>query len=154
MKKTLITNSPKETFALGQQLAPWLFKGCVIALSGDLGAGKTTLTAGVASGLDVLEHVISPTFNIMRIYMHGRLPLFHIDAYRLEDGNADIGLEEFIDDGGVSIIEWPQYVSEFVPANSLNISLRNLGPTQRELAFETNEPRFETYLASLGEVSL
>ena len=153
MKKVLITNSPEETFTLGQRLAPWLFKGCVIALSGDLGAGKTTLTAGVAAGLNVSEHVISPTFNIMRIYMHGRLPLFHIDAYRLEDGNADIGLEEFIDDGGVSIIEWPQYVSEFVPANSLNISLRSIGATKRELALETNEPRFEAWLASLSEVS-
>lgn len=151
MKRTVITTSPAATQALAQSLAPYLFPGSVIALTGDLGAGKTTFASGLAHGLGVKEHVISPTFNLMRGYHSGRMPLFHIDAYRLEDGNADIGLEEFIDDGGASIIEWPQYIKEFVPSTALWITIISLEDTKRSIEMETDEPRFFPFLASLQE---
>jgi len=151
MKKTLISHNPEETFEIGRSLAPLVWAGSVITLAGDLGAGKTTLTSGVAAGIGVTEHVISPTFNIMRMYMHGRLPLFHIDAYRLEDGNADIGLEEFVDDGGVALIEWPQYVRGLIPANALAIRLTNVGPTTRLIECETDDVRWQPFFATSEE---
>lgn len=153
MKHTFISTSQRQTYELGARLAPFVYAGAVIALSGDLGAGKTTFTGGLAHGLAIKEHVISPTFNIMREYRKGRLPLFHIDAYRLEDGNADIGLEEFVDDGGVSVIEWPQYVKQLIPPHALHITIRDIGPNSRKLEFETTDERYSQYVAMLERMA-
>ncbi len=147
---TFISYNQMMTKRAGESLAPFLRAGDVVALSGDLGAGKTTFTGGVAHGLEIIEHVISPTFNIMREYRHGRLPLFHIDAYRLEDGNADIGLEEFVDDGGVSVIEWPQYVNHLLPKHALHIAILDVGPTTRQLIFSCEDDRYQAYFQVLG----
>ena len=152
MKTTYISTSQKQTYDIGAKLAPFVYSGAVIALSGDLGAGKTTFTSGLAHGLDIKEHVISPTFNIMREYRKGRLPLFHIDAYRLEDGNADIGLEEYVDDGGVSVIEWPQFVPDLIPSHTLFITITDIGPSSRKLEFETTDERFSQYFALLERI--
>lgn len=153
MKHTFISSSQLQTYELGARLAPFVYAGAVIALSGDLGAGKTTFTGGLAHGLDIQEHVISPTFNIMREYRKGRLPLFHIDAYRLEDGNADIGLEEFVDDGGVSVIEWPQFVNHLIPQHVLSIKISDIGPSSRRLEFETTDERFFQYFTTLERMA-
>lgn len=119
------------TFELGIFLADFLEKGDVITLTGDLGAGKTTLTQGIAKGLGVEDRVISPTFNIMKCYFKATIPLFHIDAYRLEDTNKDIGLEEFIGADGVSVIEWPIHIQEFIPSSVLKIELLHAGGDER-----------------------
>jgi len=87
----------------------------------------------------------------MREYHSGRLPLFHIDAYRLEDGNADIGLEEFIDDGGVSVIEWPQYIFEFIPESALFINIFILNGDARRIEFNSDNKRFIDLFALLKE---
>lgn len=151
LQLTLTSLSPHTTRAIAGTLGSFLDQGDVIALSGDLGAGKTTLTGGLASALGIKEHVISPTFNIMREYHSGRLPLFHIDAYRLEDGNADIGLEEFIDDGGVSVIEWPQYIFEFIPESALFINIFILNGDARRIEFNSDNKRFIDLFALLKE---
>ena len=107
-----ITKSPSETEAVGAALARVLQPGAVIAYRGDLGAGKTAFTRGLAKGLGVKENVTSPTFTIVNEYLGGRLPLFHFDMYRLRssDDLFDIGLDDYLDRGGVCAVEWSENV--------------------------------------------
>ena len=107
---TFISNSPAETFNLGEAWGREANSGLVIALSGDLGAGKTHLTKGIARGLGVTDRVHSPTFAIINLYPSGRLPLFHLDLYRLDTPDQIIaaGLEEYFHPKGVSVIEWAE----------------------------------------------
>ena len=109
--------------ALGEKLAPKLDAGDVIVLNGDLGAGKTTFTKGLAKGLGVKQTIKSPTFTIIREYEGGRLPLYHMDVYRLENGGAeDLGLEEYFDGDGVSVVEWAQFAEDELPPDYLSLS--------------------------------
>ena len=103
-----ITNSPSETEAVGAALARVLQPGTVIAYRGDLGAGKTAFTRGLAKGLGVKERVTSPTYTIVNEYLSGRMPLFHFDMYRLasSDDLWDIGWEDYLERGGVCAVEW------------------------------------------------
>ena len=110
MKYEFISKSKEETQKLGAFIAKEFLPGDVVLLKVDLGAGKTTLTGGVAKALDIKDDVISPTFNIMKCYFKGKLPLYHIDAYRLENQNIELGLDEYIEGDGVCFIEWPQYI--------------------------------------------
>ena len=107
-----ITNSPSETEAVGAALARVLQPGTVIAYRGDLGAGKTAFTRGLAKGLGVKERVTSPTYTIVNEYLGGRMPLFHFDMYRLgsEDELVDIGWEDYLDRCGVCAVEWSENV--------------------------------------------
>ena len=150
MKITLKTNSKAETVALGVKIAKYLVPNSVVTLAGDLGAGKTTLVSGIAKGLGIIEQVTSPTFNIMKCYFHKPISLYHIDAYRLDGVNKDIGLEEFIDGDGVCVVEWPNYISEMLPLNALEIVIHNLGDDIRELSFSSTDKRFESLIKSIG----
>ena len=107
-----ITNAPAQTEAVGAALARVLKPGTVIAYRGDLGAGKTAFTRGLARGLGVKEHVTSPTYTIVNEYLGGVMPLFHFDMYRLgsEDELFDIGWEDYLDRGGVCAVEWSENV--------------------------------------------
>ena len=107
-----ITNSPAQTEAVGAALAACLKPGTVIAYRGDLGAGKTAFTRGLARGLGVTERVTSPTYTIVNEYLGGRMPLFHFDMYRLgsEDELFDIGWEDYLERGGVCAVEWSENV--------------------------------------------
>ena len=107
-----ITNSPSETEAVGAALARVLQPGTVIAYRGDLGAGKTAFTRGLARGLGVQDAVTSPTYTIVNEYLGGRMPLFHFDMYRLgsEDELFDIGWDDYLDRGGVCAVEWSENV--------------------------------------------
>lgn len=109
MEKVIKTNSREETQALAYKLGASLNKGITILLIGDLGAGKTTFVQGLAKGLDVKSKVNSPTFVIMKEYQ-GRIPLIHIDAYRLEGIDQDLGFDDYSEDEVVKVIEWPQYL--------------------------------------------
>ena len=122
----------EETELLGHKIAKLVPNGTVIALSGDLGAGKTTLVRGVARGLNIKEVVQSPTFNIMKIYLKGERPLIHIDAYRLADLNTDIGLDEYIGyETGITMIEWPDFIKELLPKNVINVKITSTGEHSR-----------------------
>lgn len=112
-----VMKSEADTAEFGKNLADELKPGDVLGLIGDLGTGKTTLTKYIAEGLGITENVTSPTFTIVNEYHTGRLPLFHFDAYRLEgQGDAfEIGIEEYFDRGGVSIIEWADMIAEILP---------------------------------------
>ncbi len=135
---TLIANNEQQTIDLAMQVSKYCYPGLVICLTGDLGAGKTTFVKGLAKGLDIKEKVLSPTFNILKCYFNKTLNLYHIDAYRLEDTNKDIGLEEYIDGDGVCAIEWPQYIKEYIPSHILNIELLSLANNSRQITFTTN----------------
>ena len=108
-----VTQSPKETEELAQRLARQLKPGAIIAYRGDLGAGKTAFTRGLARGLGIEEPVTSPTYTIVNEYLSGRLPLFHFDMYRLHSANDlfDIGWEDYLDRGGVCAVEWSENVA-------------------------------------------
>jgi len=112
---TYISNSPLETEALGEQWGREVQSGLVLGLSGDLGAGKTQLVRGLARGLGISERVHSPTFALINVYSGGRLPLFHIDLYRLDTPEqiAGAGLEEYLTPTGVTVIEWAERISDF-----------------------------------------
>ena len=124
MREISIRNE-EDTKAFGRKLAEELEAGDILALIGDLGTGKTTLTKSVAAGLGVTEDITSPTFNIVNEYHSGRLPLYHFDVYRLESGADlfEIGGEEYFDAGGVCIIEWADLVAEVLPDDTKVICL-------------------------------
>ena len=149
MKYEFISKSKEETQKLGAFIAKEFLPGDVVLLKGDLGAGKTTLTGGVAKALDIKDDVISPTFNIMKCYFKGKLPLYHIDAYRLENQNIELGLDEYIEGDGVCFIEWPQYIESLLPDETLSITLKNIGGDNRSITLEGNTPHFEQITSSV-----
>lgn len=132
-----LTNSPRETEALGEALAKRLQPGAVIAYRGDLGAGKTAFTRGLARGLGYTELVTSPTYTIVNEYLGGRLPLFHFDMYRLasSDDLWDIGWEDYLDRGGVCAVEWSENVADAME-NSILITIEKLGEDTRRITVE------------------
>ena len=111
---TVITKSPEQTELLGKKLAELLRPGDVIAYYGDLGAGKTAFTRGLAAGLGIREAVTSPTYTIVNEYLSGRMPLFHFDMYRLSSSEElfDIGWEDYLARGGVCAVEWSENVED------------------------------------------
>lgn len=134
--------------ALGEELGRGLQPGDVVALFGDLGAGKTTLTKGLARGLGVQSDIHSPSFVL--IHEHpGPIPLYHIDLYRLSQGEEveTLGIEECLEGGGVTVIEWADRMTHLLPPDRLDIMMRLTGDSERELTFETSSER----LAALVE---
>ena len=125
---TFTTHSATETEALGEQLASRLTGGEVIAYTGDLGAGKTAFTRGLARGLGITDRVTSPTFTIVNEYEGGRLPLFHFDMYRLSSSDElyDIGWEDYLARGGVCAVEWSEIVADALEENELiRVDIKN-----------------------------
>lgn len=149
--KQFTLNSRQETIDLGQRLSPMLQAGDVLVLNGDLGAGKTTFTKGIAKGLGISEIIKSPTFTIIREYQDGRLPLYHMDAYRLEEGGAeDLGLDEYFDGDGVSVVEWAEFAEEELPAEFLAITFhRTAEENSRILTFDPHGEHFKKLVAAL-----
>lgn len=148
------TISSEQTKALGEFVSSFFTAGDVVLLKGDLGAGKTTFVGGVAKGLEIKEDVISPTFNIMKCYFKGKLPMYHIDAYRLENMSIEIGLDEYIEGDGVCLIEWPQYILPLIPDDHLDITLLNKGDNHRHIVFESDSPHFSKLIEGLRRFSL
>ena len=147
-----VTKNALETKKVGLIIAEAAFPNGLILLTGDLGAGKTTLTGGIANGLGVNEKISSPTFNILKCYFKARIPLYHIDAYRLEEGtNKDIGLEEFIDGDGLCVIEWPSYINELIPNNYLSINIEHVEGNVRRFKIESKDDRWNKVISLLKE---
>ena len=121
-----LTHSPEETEQLGEQLARLLKPGAVVAYTGDLGAGKTAFTRGLAKGLGVSDRVTSPTFTIVNEYEGGRLPLFHFDMYRLSSSDElyDIGWEDYLARNGVCAVEWSEIVRDALDGDAIRVDLR------------------------------
>jgi len=121
----------------------FLKPGDVVLLSGDLGAGKTTFVGGALTSLGYKDHVISPTFNILKCYFEVKPPVFHIDAYRLEDQNHDIGLEEFIEGNGITFIEWPMFIEELIPSKHISIVIKRLSDNERSFEISDTDDSHE-----------
>lgn len=141
MEFRIKSNSEEETMELGRSFARVLEPGDVIALDGDLGAGKTVFTRGFSSEIGVTSHVCSPTFTIVNEYLGGRLPVYHFDTYRLEgpDDFLDSGLDEYFYNEGVCIIEWSSIIDELLPENVIRIQIRGVGDTRDiEVSFDEN----------------
>lgn len=150
MQNAIRTASAEETIELGERLGRLLKPGDVIALTGDLGAGKTTLTRGIAQGMGVQADIHSPTFTL--IHEHpGPVPLYHIDLYRLSSVQEAefIGIGEYIYGDGVTIIEWAETIESLLPPERLDIQLRMTGDTERELVLSTESQRIAKVIEAL-----
>ncbi len=135
MKKYQVeVNTLKQTNVLANKIGKHLFKGAVITLEGDLGAGKTTFTKGIAEALEIKKTVNSPTFTIIKEY-EGIYPLYHMDVYRIEDDLEDLGFDEYFYSNGVSIIEWASHIKSQLPNERLEIDITILGETKRLFEF-------------------
>jgi len=128
-----ISHGQEQTRLFAGELLSKLPLGSVILLTGDLGAGKTTFVQGAAAYLGIKEKVASPTFNIMKLYL-GEVSLIHIDAYRLENMDHNIGLDEYIGyEKGYTFIEWPMYIPELLPEHYIEVNITNIGEDNREI---------------------
>jgi tRNA threonylcarbamoyladenosine biosynthesis protein TsaE len=136
----MISHSPAETEALGEQLGRTSAHGMVVALSGELGAGKTQLVRGLARGLGISSRVHSPTFTLVNEYGGGRLKLFHLDLYRLETREQILsaGIEEFLSPDGVTVIEWAEkiYDLRFTIYDLKNVKIEISGETERKIFYD------------------
>ena len=139
---TLLTSCAEATRAVGAALAPLLRAGDVLLLTGDLGAGKTQLTKGLAFGLGVAEPVTSPTFNILLVH-EGRLPLYHFDLYRLVRAEEleDVDYFGTLEAGGVAVVEWGDRFAEALPSDGLAVTLHIVGDEDRRIELESLGPR-------------
>jgi tRNA threonylcarbamoyladenosine biosynthesis protein TsaE len=137
MKETIISNSPEETFSLAEELGRKISDYSVIALYGDLGAGKTIFTKGLARGLGIDEDITSPTFSLMESY-EGDKPLYHFDLYRIENLNEfeNLRFEEYWESKGVSVIEWPEKAGDLLPENRINVFIEYINESMREITVE------------------
>lgn len=142
------THSELETMQLAEKLALLLKAGDVITLEGDLGAGKTTFTKGLAQGLGIQRTVSSPTFTIVKEYV-GELPLYHMDVYRLENSDEDIGFDEYFQGNGVTVIEWAHFIEEFLPSELMNINITFVDEHTRLLELTSIGPHYVRILNEL-----
>ncbi len=157
MKKiSVIIESLAQTEKVGLLLGREGFASGVICLEGDLGAGKTTLTQFIATGIEVdkNEYVTSPSFAILHEYL-GRIPLYHMDLYRLGSGDEliELGFEEYFYGDGLCVIEWPSRGEDLIPEDNLKITLKNISENKRELIFEcTMESRWHNVVCLVAGV--
>jgi len=149
----VITSGPEETWQIGQLLGELLDAGDTVCLYGDLGAGKTNFTFGIAQGLDVQEqYITSPTFTFVNEYQ-GRVPLYHIDLYRLKDPDEleNIGFEEYIESDGVTVIEWAERAEDELPVEGLSVYLAYVDDHSREIGFIAEGERYEKLVEELKQ---
>ncbi len=148
MVKEYITKSAEETIAIGVKIGKLLQISDVVLLTGDLSAGKTTLTKGIGSALQVTKVINSPTFTIVKEYK-GFYPLYHLDLYRLNGLNQDFDLEEFIGGDGVCVIEWPNQVEELLPKEFLEVSLERINEFERKIVISSKGKHYEEVVMKL-----
>lgn len=143
----LIVHSLNETNELGNRLGILLDNHTLITLEGDLGAGKTTFTKALAKALGITKTISSPTFTILKSY-EGKYRLHHIDAYRLEGTNQDLGFEELFDDD-ICVIEWAKFIEDFLPEERLEITIKRLDEDSRLFIFEPKGKKYEQIVKEL-----
>ena len=127
MNYKVVTYSESETIELAQNIESEKFPNMEICLEGDLGSGKTVFTKGFAQAMEITEEVTSPTFNIIKEYTTGELLLYHMDVYRLDGKVDDLGIEDYYTKKGVTIIEWSDTISDYLPEKRLDIKIKNSG---------------------------
>ncbi len=157
MEWELIADTPDEMKWLARALGEVLEAGDCVALYGDLGVGKTTFTQGLAQGLGIRKPVNSPTFTLVKEYQ-GRLPLFHMDLYRLEDPSEELGLEEYWDGDGVTVIEWPEIIGPWLPEDRLDVHIAREQGERRVVSISVtglrSRRRVSDWIATLRQPSM
>lgn len=138
-----------DTKKLAVIITEYVFKGMIIGLTGDLGAGKTTFTKYLAKSLGIDDNLNSPTFNILKVYQ-GRIDLYHMDVYRLEDIGFDYELDDYIYGDGVSVIEWYPYIKSMLPNNILTIDFKVTGENSREVII-SGKSEYEKIIKAISD---
>lgn len=133
MENKITTYTERETIEIAQNLESEKFPNMVICLEGDLGSGKTIFTKGFAQALGIEENVTSPTFNIIKEYTSGELPLYHMDVYRLDGKVDDLGIEDYYNRNGVTIIEWSDTIKDYLPSERLVVKFKVIDENTRTL---------------------
>lgn len=145
----IIVTSLEESMKLGEKLGSRLSSNSLLTLSGDLGAGKTTFTKGIALGLGISQIVNSPTFTILKQYV-GNLQLSHFDAYRLEGQDDDLGFEEIFESDDVCVVEWANFIEDILPSERLEITIYKLDETSRKFVLHPIGKKYEDILEGLN----
>ncbi len=150
---TIVTQNEQETIEFAKELTKYLKPGMLLSLEGDLGAGKTTFTKGIGEGLGIKRVIKSPTYTIVREYTDGKMPLYHIDLYRLdEDEVEDLGLDEYFLGDGLSVVEWPSVAPDELPTErlALTLSVDPQLPSSRKIEIEAVGKRYQNILMELN----
>ena len=143
MEYKITTYSEEETIELAQNIESEKFPNMVICLRGDLGSGKTVFTKGFAKAMEITEEVTSPTFNIIKEYTSGEMPLFHMDVYRLDGKVDELGIEEYFTKKGICIIEWSDLIEDILPKNRLNMKFRMVDENTRQIIITPHGSKYE-----------
>lgn len=143
MEYKIITNSELETIEIAQNFESEKFENLVICLNGELGSGKTVFVKGIANALGLEENITSPTYTIIKEYLNGELPLYHMDVYRLDGNTNDIGIEEYFTKGGIVAIEWADTIKDILPKERLDIRFKVLDENRRMLIIEPHGKKYE-----------
>lgn len=137
------SRNEKDTLEIAQNLESEKFPNMVICLEGELGSGKTVFVKGFAQALGIEENITSPTFTLVKEYPNGELPLYHMDVYRLEGSNENVGFDEYFSKGGVTIIEWSDLIQDSLPEERLDIKFKIIDDNTRVLVFEPYGNKYE-----------
>lgn len=137
------SRSEADTLELAENIESEKFPGMVICLDGELGSGKTVFVKGFAKALGITETITSPTFSLVKEYQDGELPLFHMDVYRLDDAKEDFGLDDYLNQDGICIIEWPEMIEGQLPEERLDIKIKVIDDETRILVFTPYGQQYE-----------
>ncbi len=149
-----ISKSTEDTAFIAEFLSGKLKKNDVITLEGDLGAGKTTFTKALAKGLGISRNVNSPTFTIIKEYRDGRLPLYHMDVYRVEDESEDLGFDEYFHGNGITVVEWAHLIEDQLPNERLDIKILYMDETSRTIIMTPRGPHYVELCKELSDESI
>lgn len=143
MNYKFTSRSIEDTMELAENIESEKFPGMVICLDGELGSGKTVFVKGFAKALGIKDTITSPTFSLVKEYFDGEMPLFHMDVYRLEDSNENFGLDDYLNQEGVCIIEWPEMIDSQLPDERLDIKFKVIDDDTRILVFTPYGQQYE-----------
>jgi len=143
MEYKITTRNESDTIELAQNFESEKFPNMIICLDGELGSGKTVFTKGIANALGIDESITSPTFNIIKEYNNGELPLYHMDLYRLNGNVEGLGLDEYFNKGGVVVIEWADTIKDHLPKERLDIVIRVIDENKRTLILRPHGKKYE-----------
>ena len=137
------SRSEKDTMELAQNLESEKFPGMVICLDGELGSGKTVFVKGFADALGIEDNITSPTFNLIKEYLNGEMPFYHMDVYRLNDSFENVGLEDYFNKDGIILIEWSEMISDYLPEERLEIKIKVIDENTRVLVITPIGSKYE-----------